>query len=92
MAIQRIEQSVSRLGNDSVYGPGVDGDIVVSNTGTPTVLVRDMYYNNLTINSGCTLIANGFRIFVKGTLTNNGTIGSTAAYTTQINSGSISGQ
>jgi hypothetical protein len=53
------------------FGTGVDGDqTIVSNT----TLVRDMYYNNLTINPGVILSPNGFRIFVLGTLTNNGTI------------------
>lgn len=92
MAIQRIEQSVAHLGNDEVYGPGVDGTVIVNNTATPTVLIRDMYYENLTINSGCTLITNGFRVFVKNTLINNGVIGSTADYTTQISTATVSGQ
>jgi hypothetical protein len=53
------------------YGDGSDGDVVIS---TNTTLTRDMFYNNLIINNGVTLKTNGFRIFVKETLTNRGTI------------------
>jgi len=73
MAISRYESSVSSLGNDEVYGPGTDGDVII--TGNPTTLTSDMYYNNLTINSGAFLLTNGFRVFVKNTLTINGAIG-----------------
>ena len=54
-----------------VFGDGSDGDITIS---SDTSLARDMYYENLTINNGVTLTSTGFRIFVRGTLTNNGTI------------------
>ena len=39
-----------------------------------TTLVRDMYYDTLTINPTVTLFAAGFRVSVLNTLTNNGTI------------------
>lgn len=55
----------------SYFGDGSDGDVVIS---VDTDLSADMYYNNLTINSGITLNPNGYRIFVKEKLTNNGTI------------------
>jgi hypothetical protein len=51
------------------FGNGSDGDVTIS---SPTTLTRDMYYNNLTVNS--TLNPDGFRIFVKGILSGNGTI------------------
>lgn len=54
-----------------LFGNGTDGNVTISSN---TTLTRDMYYNNLTINNGRTLKTNGFKIFVKGTLTNNGTI------------------
>lgn len=54
-----------------LFGNGMDGDVTISSN---TTLTRDMYYNNLTINSGRTLKTNGYKIFVKGTLINNGTI------------------
>lgn len=54
---------------DIEIGSGVDGDVTIS---TATTLTRDMYYNNLTVNS--TLTTDGYRIFVKGTLSGNGTI------------------
>lgn len=53
------------------YADGTDGDVTISSN---TNLARDMYYNNLTIDSGFTLNPSGYRIFVAGTLTNNGTI------------------
>lgn len=61
-----------RTGNDWIYGPGTDGDGVIASS---TYMQRDMYYNNLTINSGAHLNTNGFRLFVKGTLTINGSVG-----------------
>lgn len=57
---------LDRLGGDEVYGYGQDGDVTIT---ADTSLSRDMYYNNLTINSSCTLDTNGYRIFVRGTLT-----------------------
>jgi len=53
------------------FGNGSDGDVVIS---AGRSLSRDMFYNNLTINSGITLNPNGYRIWVKGTLLNNGII------------------
>ena len=87
-----VKEYTQRIGNDTVYGNGSDGTVVISNTGTPTVITRDMYYDSLTVNSSCTLITNGFRVFVKGTLTNNGTIGATVGYTTAISNGTVAGQ
>jgi len=63
---------VQRIGNDSVYGVGTDGDVVIV---ANISLSRDMYYNNLTINSNCHLNTNGFKVFVKGTLTLDGNLG-----------------
>lgn len=53
------------------FGDGSDGDVTISGN---TDLTTDMYYNNLTVNSGVTLNTANYRVFVKGTLTNNGTI------------------
>lgn len=55
----------------SIYGNGQDGDIVINGVVT---LTRDMFYNNLTINSGSELITSSYRIFVKETLTLDGKI------------------
>jgi hypothetical protein len=63
---------VQRIGNDSIYGIGSDGTVIIASN---TSLTRDMYYENLTINSGSHLNTNGFRVFVKNVLTVNGTIG-----------------
>lgn len=50
-----------------IYGDGSDGTVVIG-AGT-TTLARDMYYDSLTIQAGGELAANGYRIFVRGTLT-----------------------
>tara|TARA_R100001509_G_scaffold124373_1_gene78005 strand:+ start:372 stop:2006 length:1635 start_codon:yes stop_codon:yes gene_type:complete len=57
---------LERLGGDEIYGFGQDGDVTIASN---TSLTRDMYYNNLTINANCDLDTNGYKIFVKGTLT-----------------------
>lgn len=49
------------------FGDGSDGNVTIS---TPTTLTRDMYYDNLTVND--VLTTANFRIFVRGTLTGNG--------------------
>jgi len=55
----------------TLFGDGSDGNVTIS---TNTTITADMYYNNLTIDAGVTLDSNNFRIFIKGTLTLNGTI------------------
>lgn len=55
------------------FGTGIDADPNIGN-GASVTLARDMYYDNLTIAAGGTLFTNGYRIFVKGTSTINGTI------------------
>lgn len=65
--------------DDYAFGDGSDGDITV-NSGSfssgpisSNSLTRDAYFNNLTIDNTYTLNPNGYRIFVKGTLTLTGT-------------------
>lgn len=65
-------------------GNGSDGNVTLA---TDTTLTRDMYYNNLTINAGVTLYPSGWRVFVKNTLLNNGTINYDGANGTIGNSG-----
>lgn len=94
MAINRINKSlVQRLGGDSIFGNGADGAVTIAN-GVTTHLARDMYYSSLTVNSGGTLFTNGFRVFVNGTLTNNGTIGFPGAVASNVadGSGTIAGR
>ena len=55
-----------------IFGNGEDGDVTIT---TDTSLTEDMYYSNLTVNTGATLNPNGFRVFVKNTLTLTGDIG-----------------
>lgn len=57
--------------NFSVFGDGYDGDVTIP-AGT-TTLTRDMYYDDLTIETGGVLNPSGFRIFVKGTVNCEGT-------------------
>lgn len=77
-----------------VYGTGSDGDRTLD--GSTTILgmipvsnvysmTRDIYFNDLTINSGVRLAPNGYRIFVKNVLNfagTNATIGFTTGYST----------
>lgn len=77
---------------DSVYGTGMDGDATLD--GSTTVLgmapsasvytmTKDLYFNNLTINTSVRLEPAGYRIFVKNLLTfagNNATIGFTTGF------------
>lgn len=61
----------SSLSHRWMFGDGSDGDVTIS---ADTQLTRDMYYDDLTVNSGVTLDANGYDIHVAGTLTVDGTI------------------
>ena len=79
---------------DPIYGTGMDGTITLD--GSTTILgmapsasvysmTRDMFFNNLTINTSVRLAPNGYRIFVKNILTfggNNATIGFATGYST----------
>ena len=63
---------ISSTGN-FYFGDGFDSDLTVS-SGT-TTLTETKYYDNVTVSVGATLTANNpMLIFVKGTLTVNGTI------------------
>lgn len=64
-------QSPISTSYNTIFGSGADGDVTI---GANTSLTRDMYYNNLTVSQGFTLNPSGYRIFVKGTLTINGTV------------------
>jgi len=59
----------------SIFGDGSDGDAVIS---SDSYLGRDMFYNSLTVNEGVTLTVNNHWVFVKDTLTVNGTIKASA--------------
>src|SRR5438552_2478367 len=51
--------------NRILFGDGSDGDYTVSGT---QYMVRDMYFNTLTVPNGAVLKPQGFRIYVKRTL------------------------
>ena len=55
----------------TLFGDGSDGDIIIFED---TILTTDKNYNNLTINTGITLYPNGYIIYVKNTLINDGII------------------
>lgn len=55
-----------------IFGDGSDGDFTYVTSGTPYTLNREWAYNNLTIQNGATVKPAGFRMFVRGTLTNAG--------------------
>ena len=78
-------------GIDEVFGDGSDGSVTIS-SGQTVYLSSDMYYEDLTIESGGTLFTNGFRIFVNGTLTNDGTLGMPANMQQTSSSSTISGR
>jgi len=54
-----------------IFGDGSDWDVT---TAGDVTLTRDMFYNNLTISSWDTLYPDWYKIYVKGTLTNEWTI------------------
>lgn len=58
-------------GNAGFFPAATDGNAVIA---SDTTLLRDMYYDNLTINEGATLYSNGFRIFARTSVVNNGII------------------
>ena len=62
------------LGIDTgaIWGDGSDGIATLSSANT--TLSRDMFYQQLTIPAGDTLLENGYRVFVAGTLALNGSI------------------
>jgi hypothetical protein len=71
------EDNLNRVVSDVTYTTGSQ------------VLSSDLYVNNLTINTGYTLITNGFRIFCRGKLTNNGTITNSGEFGSSTSSSAI---
>jgi hypothetical protein len=71
--------SSQRIGGDQIYGNGADGNVVIS---ANTVMSRDMYYRNLTVQYGASLNTNGFKIFVQQNLIIEGSITTNSTYTT----------
>ena len=61
----------SPLALQDMFGDGSDGTATISSN---TALTADAFYDDLTINSSIILDTAGYRLFVKGTLTVNGTI------------------
>ena len=64
------------IGFYQIFGDGSDG---ATTTFGIVTLTRDMYYSNLTISTTSTIITAGYRIYVSGSLINNGTISNNGA-------------
>ena len=58
-------------GGGLLFGDGSDDDVVLSSN---TSLSGHQYYQNLEVQSGVSLVTNGFKIYVRDTLTLEGTI------------------
>jgi len=58
-------------GVDIGFGDGSDGDVTIAG-GSTTTLTSNKYYDDLTVNG--TLVTNGFKIYVAGTLSGTGKI------------------
>ena len=77
--------SVSGEFTTPLYGDGSDGTVRIV---ASTVLTRDMYYQNLTVDPGKTVTVSGYRIFVAdtcridGTIESNGVAGSAGSVNT----------
>jgi len=79
---------LERLGGDEIYGFGQDGDVTIASN---TTLTRDMYYNDLTINANCDLDTNGYKVFVKGTLTFADATSRIGRFSTKTTAGTLKG-
>lgn len=62
--------TIDQFGNYYSKWDGSDGNVTIS---VNTTLTRDMFYNNLTVNTGRTLDPDGYAIYVAETLTLTGT-------------------
>lgn len=69
----------------SMFGAKSDGSDILA-TGGPApswatyssdtyTLTRDVHFDNLTVNSGATLLCQGYMLYIAGTLVNSGTVG-----------------
>ncbi len=73
-ALDSILSAIQKLAakrNEWLFGMPTDGVVVLTSDFT---MVRDMYYDHLTINPGVVLNTAGFRLFAKNGIVNNGTI------------------
>ncbi len=69
---------IDGLAGEGFFGDGSDGDVIFSGA-SGSALTRDMFYQNLTIETGHELYNAGYRIFVRDTLTLNGSISNTGS-------------
>jgi hypothetical protein len=74
LSTDTILQAFGKLinkGNAGFFPTATDGSPTIS---SDTTLIRDMYYDTLTIDFGSTLFTNGFRVFARTAIICNGTI------------------
>uniref|UniRef100_A0A6M3XH95 Uncharacterized protein n=1 Tax=viral metagenome TaxID=1070528 RepID=A0A6M3XH95_9ZZZZ len=85
----------SSISNNDIYGNGEDSDGTITGD---TSLTKDTFYNDLSISNNATLTTDGYRLFIKGTLTiesgskiawngNDGTAGSNASTNAAVSGG-----
>jgi hypothetical protein len=78
---------------NALFGSAIDGNGLLNGTSTVSDMIpsgnvysmeRDLFFHNLTINSGIHLKTSGYRLFVRNTLTlnNNSRIGYTSGFAT----------
>lgn len=99
--------TTTQLNSSFLYGSGFDGDVEINSssfnlndpwTGTANglinngVLQRDIAFNSLIIDVGCTLETNGYVIFVRTVLTNNGIIDCSGGNASTFTAGATAGQ
>lgn len=70
---------------DEIYGSGQDGNVTISSN---TTLTRDMYYKSLTIADGVHLNTNGFRVFVRNSLSFSTSVANKATTSIGLKNGS----
>lgn len=68
--------TINAIGTSTGLYPQVfgDGSDSASTTAASYTLTRDYYFTNYTVSAGNTINTGGYRIFVNGTLINNGTL------------------
>lgn len=82
---QAVASSTDLFGDasDGTYtldgSQGTVSGLFTKDSGTQYTLLRDAFFNNLTLNNGITLKTGGYRLFVKGTFANNGIVSNTGS-------------
>ena len=79
----QVLSTLKRLTKKTYVGTGATGDAVFNGTdavtgctrsGTTYTMTQDNNYNNVTVSTGVVVVGRQYLLFIKGTLTNQGTI------------------